>query len=146
MAKKILPLIQGKTVVVLSRSNSLHIYCVYDFEENEYGFWRNSNVSIHAHIDEHDYDRNDTDLRNEVRFHLQDHSNVDHINYISERLNHRKWFNTAYSNKEIDAAIAASDNELVSYVFRGENNLTVNRQVNDHEYIDNSLLESMTCN
>ena len=29
-------------------------------------------------------------------------------------------------------------NELDSYVFRGENNLTVNRQVNnDHEYIDN---------
>ena len=57
MAKKILPLIQGKTVVVLSRSNSLHIYCVYDFEENEYGFWRNSNVSIaHGEINGVKYD------------------------------------------------------------------------------------------
>ena len=37
-------------------------------------------------------------------------------------------------------------NELNSYVFKGENNLSHTIQVeNDHEYIDNSLLESITC-
>ena len=56
--------------------------------------------SIHAHIDGHDYDRSDNDMRNEIMNHLRERSNVDHINYISERLNHSRWFNTAYLNQE----------------------------------------------
>ena len=94
----------------------------FDINQNDYfevSLFRYNNEpfvnlrSIHAHIDGHDYDRSDNDLRNEIHYHLQDHSNVDHINYISERLNHSKWFNSRYLNEEIDVAIATTDNELV---------------------------------
>lgn len=69
--------------------------------------------SIHAHIDGHDYDRSDNDLRNEIHNCLIDIDNIDHINYISERLNHSRWFNSKYLNEKIDAAIAATNSGLV---------------------------------
>ena len=69
--------------------------------------------SIHARIDGHDYDRSDNDLRNEIMNHLRERSNVDHINYISERLNHSKWFNSRYLNEETVQPIGWTDNELV---------------------------------
>ena len=69
--------------------------------------------SIHARIDEHDYDRSDNDLRNEIMNHLRERSNVDHINYISERLNHSRWFNSRYLNEEIDVGNPTTDIELV---------------------------------
>ena len=69
--------------------------------------------SIHAHIDGRDYDRSDNDLRNEIAHYIELQDNIDHINYISERLNHSKWFNTVYSNQETVFAIANTDNDLV---------------------------------
>ena len=59
------------------------------------------------------HDRSDNDLRNEIMNHIHDRSNVDHINYISERLNHSKWFNAAYLNEETVQPIGWTDNELV---------------------------------
>ena len=69
--------------------------------------------SIHAHIDKQDYNRSDNDLRNQIIHYMEFQDNIDHINYISERLNRSRWFNTAYSNQETDFGIPNTDNEFV---------------------------------
>ena len=86
--------------------------------------------SIHAHIDKQDYDRSDNDLRNQIIHYMEFQDNIDHINYISERLNRSRWFNTAYSNQETDFGIPNTDNEFVL--------------PNDHgQYVPEQLIQSL---
>ena len=67
--------------------------------------------SIKVHINELDYDNKDNDLKNEIKDHLREPSNVDHINYISKRLNQRNWFNAEKTNIKSDAWTHDSYNE-----------------------------------
>ena len=48
-------------------------------------------------------------IRNEIIYHLCEQFNVQHINYISKRLNQRNWFNVEKSNSGTHLPIGRSD-------------------------------------